>query len=187
MGENVSHERKILLDRDTVEGFCELVAYKFMESRHETFEMQNIRKNHYTKGQIDVLIDADNKYGFDAVMEWMKSGEDNKLEMTNLDRVRMVRDTKPPTPAATISALLVVPPVTPTPVPDTLTLKGISWFGTHRFALINDATFEALQSARVRVGQTNVTVQCLEIRRDSVVIQFGNSNEKEELFLRSKQ
>ena len=91
MGENVNRERKLLLDRDTVEGFCELMAYKYMESRQETFEMQNITKNNYTKGQIEVLIEADRKYGFDTVMDWIKSGEDNKLDMANLDRVRAVQ------------------------------------------------------------------------------------------------
>ncbi len=187
MNETVSHERKILLDRDTLEGFCELVAYKYMESRQETAEMQNIRRNHYTKGQIDVLIEADNKYGFDAVMEWIKSGEDNKLTLANLDRVRALKEGSLVNSAPTTSALLIVPPAAPTPVPNTLKLKGISGAGQHRFALINDTTFEASEKGRVRVGQTNVIVQCLEIRNDSVLIQVAGSNKKEELFLRINQ
>lgn len=187
MGENVSHERNLLIDRDTKEGFCELVAYKYMVSRQETADMQIIRKNNYTKGQIDVLIEADNKYGFDAVMEWIKSGEDNKLDMANLDRVRALKDGSILSSAPTTSALLIVSPAAPTPVPNTLKLKGISGAGQHRFALINDTTFEALERGRVRVGQTNVVVQCLEIRSDSVVIQVAGSNKKEELFLRTNQ
>src|SRR5581483_2477594 len=129
-------ERKLLLDRDTVEGFCELVAYKYMESRQEPFEMRTIRKNHYTKGQIDVLIEADRKYGFNAVMEWISSGEDNRLDIAHLDRVRAVRESKPASSADTISALLIVPPSVPTPVPDTLKLKSISGAGRHRCVLI---------------------------------------------------
>ncbi len=187
MGENVGRERKLLLDHDTVEGFCELISYKYMESHQETFEMQNITKNNYTKGQIDVLIEADRRYGFDTVMEWIKSGEDNKLDMANLDRIRAVREDKPASKTATASALMIVPPAAPTPVPDALTLKGISGSGQHRFALINDATLEVLERSKVRVGRTNVTVQCLEIRNDSVVIQIAGSNKKEELFLHTKR
>jgi len=186
MGENVDRERKLLLHRGTVEGFCELVAYKYMESRRETAEMHVIRKNHYTKGQIDVLIEADRKYGFNAVMEWIKSGEDDKLEMTNLDRVRAVRENIPASSAAELSALIIAPPASPTPVPDTLRLKGISGAGQHRFALINDVTLETLETGRVRVGATNVTVQCLEIRNDSVVIQVAGAIRKQQLFLHTK-
>jgi hypothetical protein len=82
---------------------------------------------------------------------------------------------------------MIVPPAAPTPVPDALTLKGISGSGQHRFALINDATLEVLERSKVRVGRTNVTVQCLEIRNDSVVIQVTGSNKKEELFLHTKR
>lgn len=187
MGENVSHERTTLLDRDTVEGFCELVAYKYMESRQEASEIQVIKKNHYTKGQIDVLIEADDKYGFDAVMEWIKSGEDNRLDLANLDRIRALKSGEIANSTPTISALLYVPPPVPSPVPDTLMLKGISGVASHMFALINDTTFEALESRQVRVGQTNVTIQCLEIHNDSVVIQAAGSNKKQELFLRINQ
>ena len=38
----------------------------------------------------------------------------------------------------------------------------------------------------MRVGETNVTVQCLEIRNNSVVIQVDGSGEKKELFLTGK-
>jgi hypothetical protein len=63
-------------------------------------------------------------------------------------------------------------------------LKGISGAVGHRFALINNATFEPMQRAKVRVGQTNVSVVCLEIREKSVTIQVNG--EKQELFLRVK-
>ena len=82
---------------------------------------------------------------------------------------------------------MIVPPAVPAPAPDTLRLKGISGAGQHRFALINDATLETLERGKVRVGRTNVIVQCLEIRNNSVVIQVAGSNKKEELFLRINQ
>ncbi len=186
MGENVGHDRKALLDRDTIEGFCELVAFKYMTSRQETAEVEAIRNNNYTKGQIEVLIQADKKYGFDTVMEWIKSGEDKRLDLADLDRVRAVKDASPAGSAGTVSALMYVPPEVPTPVPDTLRLKGISGVPGHRFALINDATFEVSESGKVRVGSTNVAIQCLEIRDHSVIIRLAGSNEKKVLLLPAK-
>ena len=76
------------LASDTVEGFCELMAWKYMESRQEPFEMQVIRENPYTRGQITVLLQAENQYGFNTVLEWIKSGEDSKLELGNLEEAR---------------------------------------------------------------------------------------------------
>jgi hypothetical protein len=66
-------------------------------------------------------------------------------------------------------------------------LKGISGSGQHRFALINNATLETMERGRVRVGQTNVMVQCLEIHDQSVTIQIEGSKEKKQLFLRNAE
>jgi hypothetical protein len=154
-----------------------------MDYLNETSEMQVIRENSYTKGQILTLIEADSRYGFDAIVEWMKNGEDTKLDWAGLDRVRTLQGDaeKTETPFA---ALFYVPVTVPTPVPETLVLKGISGPARHRYVIINDATFRPLEQARVRVGLTNVTVRCLEIRDKSVLIQVNDSNDKQELFLR---
>jgi type II secretory pathway component PulC len=148
--------------------------------------MQSIKHNTYTKGQIDVLLAADEKYGFNTVMEWMQNGEDSRLDLDNLDRVRAVQD-EPYTAIKSPAAVwTVVPPPPPTAVPATLVLKGISGTPQQRFALINNATFETMERGRVRVGQTNVLIRCLEIRDDSVIIQLDGSSEKKQLFLSDK-
>ncbi len=154
-----------------------------MESLHEEAEMENIKRNHYTVGQIQVLLEADSRYGFNTIVEWIKNGEDNSIDLAHLDRIRLTKDGGVAPSAAIASALLYVPTAVPTPVPDTLTLKGISGVRQHRFALINDATFETMEKRRVRVARTNVIVRCLEIRDDSVVIQVNGSSEKQELFI----
>ena len=179
MGENGRPLRLAALDRDTVEGFCELVACKYMEDRQESFEVQVIKKNDYTKDKITVMLEADSRYGFGTVVEWMKSGEDTKLELANLDRIREVEGASL-IPAAALTAPTVG---TVSPAPDTLMLKGISGTTGRRFALINDATFELMERGKVRVGQTNVTLRCLEIHDESVTVQLDGSNEKKQLFL----
>ena len=186
MNQNLKPVRNLSLDRNTVEGFCELVAYKYMESRQETTEMQIIKRNTYTQGQIDVLLAADDKYGFNTVVEWMQNGEDSRLDFDTLDRVRAVQDA-PYSPVKSPAAVwAVVPPPPPTAVPATLVLKGISGTPQERFALINNATFETMEKGRVRVGQTNILIRCLEIHDDSVIIQVDGSTEKKQLFLKAK-
>jgi hypothetical protein len=187
MGENVSQGRAAGMDRDTLEAFCELIAYKYMASRQESDEMAFIRRNRYTEGKIDVLIAADEQYGFDAVVEWVKSGEDETLDLGNLDRIRAVNGTsytRQPSPAILWSPVAVA---APTPVPDTLQLKGISGTADHPFAMINDTTFETLEQEKVRMGQTNVVVRCLQISTNSVVIQVNGSPKTQQLFLRNVQ
>ncbi|MDB6065574.1 MAG: hypothetical protein JWR26_1782 [Pedosphaera sp.] len=186
MGENVTRERKAALSPNTVEGFCELMAWKYMESRDETFEMQVIKTSLYTKGQISILLQAESQYGLNTVLEWIKSGEDGKLELDNLDRIRAVRSVQSKPSSANPSYLVSIPAAVPSHVPDVLMLKGISGVGQRRFALINDATFAPMERGKVRVGQTNVTIQCLEIRSRSVVIQLKGSNAQQELFLRKE-
>jgi hypothetical protein len=184
MNENLKATRQAGLDRNTIEGFCELIAYKYMESRQDTLEMQIIKRNTYTRGQIDVLLAADNQYGFNTVVEWMQNGEDSRLDLNNLDRVRAVQDT-PYTPVKSADEVWKVePPPPPTPVPDTLVLKGISGTPQDRFALINNSTFETMEKGRVRVGETNILIRCLEIRDDSVIIQIEGAKEKTQLFLK---
>lgn len=184
LNQNLKPERKMVIAPEAVEGFCEMLACKVMESHQENYEMETLKTSDYTKGQIAVLLDAEEHYGFNAILEWMKSGEDARLDANNLERIRAVRPgSAQPTPVAT---LLAVPVAAPPPAPDSLVLKGISGSAQRRFALINDSTFEAMEKGKVRVGKTNVTVRCLEIRGGSVVVQVEGSDEKKELFLRAQ-
>src|SRR6266705_1418331 len=62
--ENVPGRRKRTLSRDAHEAFCELVAYKMMSSEDDEVQKAHIRRNHYTRGQIELFIQADERYGF---------------------------------------------------------------------------------------------------------------------------
>jgi len=178
--ENVPAVRKRKLGHDANEAFCELVAYMLMDSQQEEDEKKAIRRNAYTRGQIDLFIEAERRFGFNDVMEWMKYGVDAVLHSDDLDNVRNIELP----PSTTVS---------PTNLPtykaetsrnsDDLVLRGISWNQSRPLAVINDRTFGAKEEGKVRVGGTNLVIRCLEIRSNSVVVQARGSAVKQELFM----
>jgi hypothetical protein len=185
INENVPPERKAALSADAVEGFCEWLAYDFMEAQHEPFEMSVIKASAYTKGQVNVMLETETHYGFNAVLEWMKAGEDGKLQAEDLSRVNALAAGLSKRPE--VPGYMFVPAAPPpSPPPDKLVLKGISGTSRWRFAVINNRTFEPLERGRVPLGETNVAIRCLEIRADSVVVQVEGSTAKQEIFLRVK-
>lgn len=180
--ENVPSSRD--MDREAEEGFCELIAYRLMEYSNQQAEMNAIRNNLYTRGQFDLFLEGDKTYGFYTVMQWMKWGTDHRLPEEEPDRIRRIdeKGLAGPRPVFGSAPLLIGP----TPVPETLTLIGVSGTGSRRLALINDRAFGAGESGKVRFASTNATVHCLEIRNNSVLIEVEGSSEEQELFLKSK-
>jgi hypothetical protein len=176
LNENIETGRLRHLEDDAKEGFCELLAYKLMVQRNEETETNAILANRYTQGQIEALIKAEQDYQLYQVVKWLKRGVDDRIALTNTARLLVLEDE----PALTVSW----PAAVSTKVPAQLTLKGISGSGQRRFALVNDRTLVKNELARVRVGNSNLTVRCLEIREASVILQLNGSAEKTELFLR---
>ena len=173
VNENVPRDRQ--MKQEAEEGFCELVAYKLMILKNDDLERKGILANTYTKGQIDAFIKAESAYRFFRVVDWMKSGVDDKVSEAKLDRLLVLND-RPAPPVAWQPAALSL-------VPDTLVLKGISGTPRRRFALINDRTVEKNERARIRVGSSSVSIRCLDISENSVLIQMDGSEEEKQLFL----
>jgi len=186
VGENVSKERHARLARDAEEGFCEMVGYLLMDSQNEELEKKRVLQNHYTRGQVELFIEAEQRFGLDEVLDWMKYGVAPKLEAGHVDEIR---DVQMPSASSTAGGSAVFPAANqaltkPAPAPTTIKLEGISW-GNRPTAIINGHTFEANDLDRVRLGNTNVTIRCLEIRQRSVCIQFPASGKEQELLLPS--
>lgn len=175
--ENVPPERK--LERDTVEGFCELVAYKLMTQRGEDGEKAFILANAYTRGQVNAFVQAETEHHFLRIVSWLKTGVNEVMSAANARRALAPEHldvTVPPWPP---------PALFRTAVPDALVLKGISGNQTRRYALINDCTLATNEEGRVRVGQSNLVVRCLEIRKHSALIRVQGDLAPRELFLGS--
>jgi len=180
VGENVPKERHARLARDAEEGFCELVGYMLMDSQNEEVEKKRVLENHYTRGQISLFIEAEQRYGFDEVLDWMKYGVAPQLEAGH---VAEIRDVKMPLTEPAARAPAVFNAVNkPAPVPTALKLEGILW-GSRPVAVINGHSFLANDLQEVQLRSTNVMIRCLEIREKSVRIQNTGTGNEQELLL----
>ena len=65
-----------------------------------------------------------------------------------------------------------------------LVLKSISGTKSRRFALLNNQTLTAGESARVKLEDSEVMVHCLEIRDRSIVVAVDGQGGSREIFLR---
>lgn len=181
INETVPANRKATLSPDALEAFCELIAYNLMDDRRSGFQKKVIKENPYTRGQLDAFLTAESRHGFNAILDWMKSGEAGKLDAADPDTVRATRVAEiTAAPSALPAHLLNAPPAA---LPEKLMLRSISGPATRRLAIINDQTFGTMDQARIRLARTNVLVRCLEIRTNSVLIWFEDSGVKQELFL----
>jgi hypothetical protein len=179
--ENVSPKRRKALNRSAEEGFCELISYLLMDAQREEGQKRVILGNAYSRGQIQMFIEAEKRYGLDDVLEWMKHGVDAQLKdpakVRDLETPRLER----PAPATNAAVYVYEPP----PAPDTLILRSVSWIRNQPLAVINDRTLGVGESAKVRLGKTNVLVRCLAITNDSARIQLVGSGEEQKLFLKT--
>ncbi len=175
--QNVPGARRKTLGHDAHEGFCELIAYLLMEAQHEPAELQAILDNGYTRGQVDLFVEAASKYGLNDVIDWMKYGEDAELKAGEVWRVRNVQ--MPPRPPATNTVNLTASP--PPAAPDTLLLRSLSASPTRAFALINDVTLAVGETGKAHIGSSNLLIRCLAIGADFVRIRIETSGEEREL------
>jgi Protein DA1 len=183
VGENVPKERHAGIARDAEEGFCELVAYLLMDSQHEEGQKKFILQNHYTRGQVELFIEAEQRYGFDQILDWMKYGVAARLEEGHLDEIRDVKMTSAKTVAVNpVTYKAISNTNKPAPAPTILKLQGIMW-GTHPSAIINGHSFFANDVNNINLGGTNVNIRCLAIQPDSVRIQNVDSGKEQELRL----
>ncbi len=72
INENKKADREI--EPDTIEGICELVAYKVCQRAGFTNQVDRIKKNPYTKGRILTMLEADRQVGLARVLEWVRTG-----------------------------------------------------------------------------------------------------------------
>jgi hypothetical protein len=172
LGENARSHK---LSEDAKEGFCDWLKYKFEVEQADTAAQARTLKSDYTRGQIQAFVAAEKAHGLERVVQWTKAGEDAQIDLQQLDRVMVLRERRP-APATVAST-------TPAPLFDSMpvfartaytnaVLKGLSGSASRRFAVINDQTFAAKESGKIRMGGSNVVLRCLDIGEASVLVQI---------------
>jgi hypothetical protein len=184
LAEHLTPKRAERLTGDALEGFCELVAYLTLGALGDAQTQQAILKNQYTRGQVSLLIEAEQRFGFNEVVEWIKQGEDNRLRAGEVERIRVLSQSD--TAGVATGKAPAVPALTPVsqvgaPTNYSIVLQGITWAGQRSTAAINNRNFACGEEAAVSVGGTNLTIRCLEIRPDAVLIQRAGAKTTEEL------
>ena len=184
VGENVPRERHARIARDAEEGFCEMMGYLYMDSQGDEAEKTRVLANHYTRGQVQLFIEAEQRYGFEDILDWMRYGVTSRLEEDHLDEVL---DVKMPVAGSStyyppVVASLITEPKLSVVVPSVLKLQGIMW-GTQPVAIINGCSFFLNDVNPVKLSGTNVTIQCLAIEHSQVRIKNVASGQEQELAL----
>lgn len=185
VGANVSPERHARIARDAEEGFCEMMGYLFMDAKGEEGEKQRVLANAYTRGQVKLFIAAEQEYGFESILDWMRYGVDSKLQDGHLDEVR---DLQMPNGGAADSpatgSAAYAPGSLPPTEPATLQLQGIMWGGAPS-AIINGQSFFMWDENKVRVGHATETIRCLSISKNAVRVENVATGQEQELALPS--
>lgn len=168
------------LNQDAVEGFCDWIAYKFIEQKNSPVETRLLLESRYSEGQLQAFIAAEKQQNFYRVMQWVKEGVDPALDPEHLDRILVLRELRG-TPTEEIFTFATSTP--PRAARTNLVLKGLSGSNARRFALINEGTFQVNEQGKVRLGESNVVIRCLEIRKDSAVVQVTGETTPRTLLL----
>jgi hypothetical protein len=185
VGNNVSPERHAQIERDTEEGFCEMMGYLYVASKGDEEEKKRVLANTYTRGQVQLFLEAEQQYGFDEILDWMQYGVTSRLEEGYLDEIRDVKipasnGNGTPRPAAFVARASVPPPALAT-----IQLQGIMWGGMPS-AIINGQSFFTGDEFKVRVGQAKVAIRCVNIAKNTVHIKYVDTGKEQDLSLPGK-
>jgi len=183
VGENVPSERHARIARDAEEGFCEMMGYLYVQSKGEDGEERRVMANAYTRGQVKLFVAAEQEYGFESILDWMRYGVDSELQDGHLDEVRDVQMPDGSAPAApSAGSSTYARGSLPPPEPATLQLQGIMW-GSAPSAIINGQSFFVWDEYKVRTGKTTENIRCLAITQSTARILDVDTGKQQDLTL----
>ncbi len=185
VGENVSPERHARIARDAEEGFCEMMGYLYMDSLQDEDEKKRVLANNYTRGQVALFVQAEQQYGLEDILDWMRYGVTSRLDPDHLEEVRDIRPpslTHSPTVMSQPSISHIIKTSLPATAPAVLKLEGIMW-GNSPVAIINGQSFFLNDINAVKLGGTRTTIQCLAIQHNRVRIKDIVSGREQDLVL----
>ena len=192
INENRPESRNI--ETDTLEGICELVAYKVCERAGFTNQLSRIVKNPYTKGRILDALESSKRMGFADVLNWVKRGNGERLPyrgsaMTTRSVPRPTPTTRPSPPGPSrpnrpVNSARSTPPPAPNratparPTPTNSTDSGIRLTSIARTsrgfrAEINGVQFYQGDLKRISIQGRLANLQCIEVTGRSVMFSIN--------------
>lgn len=156
INENLAPGRKIA--RDTIEGMCELIAYKLMESDGRQAMEKQILANPYTHGETKRLLDISNEHGMNTIFDWFMNGTTARLDPDQ----------------STLNSWLpwATGPAKPRSPANSLQLDGLI-MAAPPSALINGQSFFSGEVRTVKLKDFSVQVHCLKITATNVLLQVN--------------
>ncbi|MDA7916509.1 hypothetical protein N9B94_04670, partial [Verrucomicrobia bacterium] len=159
INENLAPDRKI--EKHTAEAICELVALKLARSDKEPDVIKHIVENPYTAGRIKTAMQMEEKFGINAVLEWVRKGTSPTLTekaVKPFAKGRTVKKALPRSPLYSTTRKKTPPPS------NELQLKGI--LGST--ALIGRNSFKIGEAHKMLVNGKEESVKCIEVTPTSV-------------------
>lgn len=150
-----------VIDPDTIEGICELCAYKLMESRGQPEQEQRILDNPYTHGVIKKLVAIEQERGMPYILDWVKNGTTPTLDTETAALAVPVR--------VPMIAFTNIPPA----LPVMLKLGGLMVDGQNRHAIVSGVSFAEGETKAVPLQNRTVQVTCAQILRTEVILKVA--------------
>jgi hypothetical protein len=164
INENLPPEH--VLARDTVEGLCELVSYQLVDSRADAEQKKVILANPYTHGETAKLVEVEQEFGMNFILNWVVNGTGDHLDPTAVATGGLL-PALARLPALRAHAVTNAPPQLPTSVK----VGGVI-LGPAPEALIDGVPFLTGDLKTIKLRDFSVQIHCLKITDTGVVLRI---------------
>ncbi len=150
------------IEPNTIEGICELIAYKVAERRSDSVAQKIMLHNTYTHGRLQDLIQYNTREMLSKVLDWVRDGTTYKLP-------------KPDVPLD-IQIALAQAATRPQKQVETLSVNGTIHTAKGTLVLLTSGLILGKgESGMIKINGQSSKIRCLDIKSDTAVLQFENS------------
>lgn len=179
INENKRADREI--ETDTIEGICELVAYKVCERAGFTNQLDRIKKNPYTNGRILIMLEADRQLGFAKILDWVRTGATATMSIRGVGRMPGASSTTRVTRTPSRPATRAAPRTSSTKTSRTgsssgLKLTTIAQTSRGYRAQINGVLFYRGDLKRITYNGRPANLHCLRVTENTATVSINRGN-----------
>lgn len=171
INENVGNHT---IEKNTIEGFCELTAYKVAEARNDLAAEKEILANPYTKGRIKELVQYASEEELSVMFAWIKNGTTPTLTegLATATAARL----KPAEVPLDVQVARAQSAGAPRPQNETLAINGTVKGAKGTLVLLNGGLILGKgESGMVKLNGQPQKIRCIDIQSDAATFQYENS------------